>query len=81
MLSALSNQLFTNWHPMRWIALVIGILLGYNWLVNSVSFSGALSVFFLFQAITNTGCLAGQCAPETAVVENQIEDVDYEEIK
>ncbi len=81
MSSTLSKLLFTNWHPMRWAALVIGLTLGYNWLVNSASFSGALAIFFLFQAITNTGCLAGQCAPKTAVVDSKIEDVEYEEIK
>lgn len=81
MLSTLSKQLFTNWHPMRWVALAFGLMLGYNWLVNSAYLSGWLSIFFLFQAITNTGCLAGQCAPKAVTVDDQIEDVEYEEIK
>lgn len=81
MFSNLTEQLFTNWHPMRWIALIFGIALGYNWFVHNASLSGALSIFFLFQAVTNTGCLAGQCAPRTVAADDRIEDVEYEEIK
>lgn len=81
MFSNLTQQLFTNWHPMRWVALTFGIVLGYNWLVHNASLSGALSIFFLFQAVTNTGCMAGQCAPKAAPVSEDIEDVEFEEIK
>lgn len=59
------QQLWTNWHPMRWVALGISLLLGYNWIVNNAPISGMLSLFFLFQAVTNTGCIAGRCAVPT----------------
>jgi len=62
MLTKVKNQLFTNWHPMRWVALIFGTILFFNWLGNSAPVSGFLALFFLYQAITNTGCLAGQCA-------------------
>lgn len=81
MFSNLTNQIFTNWHPMRWAALAFGLVLGYNWLTHGAAFSGALSVFFLFQAVTNTGCMVGQCAPAIAGTEDQAEDVEYEEVK
>ncbi len=82
MFSKLTKQIFTNWHPMRLIALAFGLILGYNWLTQGAAVSGALSVFFLFQAVTNTGCMAGQCAPAVTGTEDQIiEDVEYEEIK
>lgn len=81
MFTNLSEQLFTNWHPMRWVALTFGLVLGYNWLVHSAALSGALSIFFLFQAVTNTGCMAGQCAPKAVDTDDQIEDVEYEEVK
>ncbi len=81
MFSNLSDQLFTNWHPMRWVALAFGLVLGYNWLMHSASLSGVLSIFFLFQAVTNTGCMAGQCAPRAVPSDDAVEDVEYEEIK
>jgi hypothetical protein len=55
---------------MRWVALAIGLFLGYNWLAESSPLLGFMSIFFLFQAITNTGCLAGQCAPATSATVN-----------
>ncbi len=51
----------SGWHPMRWVALILGLLLAINWLVNSAPVSGIISVFLLYQAVTNTGCIAGQC--------------------
>jgi hypothetical protein len=84
MIAAIKQQLFTNWHTMRWVALAFGLVLGTNWLINSAPISGFLALFFLFQAVTNTGCLAGQCAPAVPATENKqsnIEDVEYEEIK
>lgn len=61
-ISSFYQNLSTGWHPMRWVALALGLFLGYNWLVHSAALSGFLSVFFLWQAVTNTGCLAGSCA-------------------
>ena len=81
MFSNLSEQLFTNWHLRRWIILAFGLVLGYNWFVYNASISGVLSIFFLFQAVTNTGCMAGQCAPRAVASDEPIEDVQYEEIK
>lgn len=83
MLATVKNKLFTNWHTMRWVALGIGFVLGINWLTNSAPASGFLSLFFLYQAVTNTGCLAGQCMPvyEKAVDDDRPEYIEYEEIK
>lgn len=70
---------------MRWVALGVGILfvgMGiWHWDMVSVLIGG----FFLFQAVTNTGCLCGNCAvPAGATTESQnsnIEDVEFTEIK
>jgi len=61
-ISTFYQNLSSGWHPMRWVALGLGLFLGYNWLVNSAPVSGFLSIFFLWQAISNTGCIAGSCA-------------------
>lgn len=84
MTELIRNHLFQNWHTMRWVALVLGLLLGMNWLANSAPISGFLSLFFLFQAITNSGCMVGQCAP-SAPSNGSSRDLnrepDFEEIK
>jgi hypothetical protein len=49
-----------------------------NWLMNSAPVSGFLALFFLFQAVTNTGCLAGQCT--VPVNENHDNHIEYEEV-
>ena len=63
MLQQIKQKIFTNWHPMRWILLGMSGILGYNYFVYGASVSGVLALFLGFQAITNTGCLMGQCAP------------------
>ncbi len=81
MFTEFKEQLFSNWHPMRWVALTLAAILGYNWFVYSASVSGVLSLFFLFQAVTNTGCIAGQCGVPTGNYnEEDIDNIEYEEI-
>lgn len=63
MYQQLKRQIFSNWHPMRWLLLGMSIVLAYNYVVYGASVSGVLALFLGFQAITNTGCLMGQCAP------------------
>lgn len=80
----LKGQLLSNWYPMRWIMLILGIVLGYNYLVHGAAFSGLLSILILFQAITNTGCVLGRCTPDIPQYSNpdaSPEDVTFEEIK
>lgn len=80
----MKEQLFSNWYPMRWAMLIVGLVLGYNYLVNGATVSGLISLVILFQAITNSGCLLGQCKPS---VDHQndthsgMEEITFEEIK
>lgn len=62
MLASIKKLLLTNWHPMRWVALAVGLFLAVNALTAGEPALGLLSLFFLFQAVTNTGCMVGQCA-------------------
>ena len=81
MLTGFKEQLFSKWHPMRWFALTLAAILGYNWFVYSAPVSGFLSLFFLFQTVTNTGCLAGRCGVPTGNYnEEDIDNIEYEEI-
>lgn len=83
MLTAVKNQLFTNWHSMRWVSLGLGVILGFNWMVNSAPISGFLALFFIYQAVTNTGCLAGRCVPvqDDKGGSGLSENIEFKEIK
>jgi hypothetical protein len=50
-----------EWHPMRWTALIAGLLLIVHWLLNNDPVSGVFSMILLLQAFSGTGCLRGQC--------------------
>lgn len=81
MLKSLRENLLTNWHPLRWVALGIGLIAGYNWLVGGSALLGFMSLFFLFQAVTNTGCLGGHCSPALAKMsKNDTDEIEFEEI-
>ncbi len=69
---------------MRWVALGAGVLfVGMGaWHADFVSV--LIGGFFLFQAVTNTGCLCGNCAVPAGTTESgrsNIEDVEFTEIK
>lgn len=80
----MSQTLFNNWHPMRWVALFVGVLLFGMGAWHADIISVLLGSFFLFQAATNTGCLCGNCAVPARATEsdsNDIDDVEFTEIK
>lgn len=61
----MKQLLFTNWHAMRWIRLVIGLF----FIQQAIQFQhylfGFVAVFFLFQAVFNTGCGLNRCKVST----------------
>ena len=76
--------LFTGWHFMRWLRLVLGIVIGISAFQTHDNISGFVAAFFLFQAVTNTGCCGVSGCATTNVSEKQnatSSEVEYEEIK
>jgi hypothetical protein len=87
-MSTFKERLLTNWHLMRIVRLGIGTMMlvmgiqGKDWAM------GLFSVFFLYQAVTDTGCCGsrgcstpprrGMASPDQARITDTIE---YEEIK
>ena len=62
-LQYLLNTVFSNWHFMRWLRLGLGLYLVWQLFQRPDIFTGAVAAFFLFQAITDTGCCgAGGCS-------------------
>jgi hypothetical protein len=77
-------NLFSNWHAMRWVRLLFAIIIGVQAYMAADKMMGLLSGFFFFQALTNTGCCGvNACNTNTSSKKqsNDIEDVQYEEIK
>lgn len=79
----ITQMLFTGWNFMRRLRLGLGIFIAIQAIQTNDTLSGFIAAFFLFQAITNTGCCgaAGCKVPVTKRKPNKIEDVISEEIK
>jgi hypothetical protein len=62
-MNAMKQTLFSNWHVMRWLRLVVGIIAGIQAVQFHETILGFLSAFLLLQSLTSTGCCgADGCA-------------------
>jgi hypothetical protein len=61
----MKRLLLTNWHAMRWIRLVIGLVLIQQAVQYQQLIFGFMAAFFLFQAIFNNGCGLNGCEVST----------------
>ena len=77
------ETLFNNWNFMRFLRLGLGIYITVQAVETLSILSGVVAVFFLFQAITNTGCCGSNgCALPTKNNNSaKTEEVQFEEIK
>lgn len=76
-------NILANWHLGRALRLVFGIYAAYLGIFNQDYLSGAIGIFFLYQAFTNTGC-CGTNACSTSpnnVKQPETEYVEFEEIE
>lgn len=78
----LDKILYSNWNFMRLLRLGLGIFIGIQAIQNKDILAGFISAFFLFQAITNTGCcgVANCSIPEKKKSNNQDEIIEFEEV-
>ncbi|SMO54682.1 hypothetical protein [Gracilimonas mengyeensis] len=80
----IKNRLFTNWHTMRWVALAISVFFAAMGVLYQDVLTGFFSAFFLFQALTNTGCMVSQSCGVPAsrkTQESTHSEVEFSEIK
>lgn len=57
---------FTNWHLMRWLRLLFGIIFIVQAVQSADWLPGLIAAFFLITALTNTGCCGSNgCAVNT----------------
>lgn len=86
-MNSLKQRLFTNWHLVRIMRLGIGMMLLVAGIQNKDWAMGLFSLFFLYQAVTDTGCCGtkGYCPPAVKRNPNatsiQTDQIEYEEIK
>ena len=77
----MKTTLLTGWHLIRWVRLVFGIFIGIQAIQTHDIISGLLAGFFLYQAVTNTGCCGVSACAVSVSKPNKTEDVEFEEIK
>lgn len=77
------ETILQNWNFMRFLRLGLGIYIAYQAVETLSIFSGVVAVFFIFQAITNTGCCGsnGCAVPTKKSNAPKTEEVEFEEIK
>jgi hypothetical protein len=80
-METIKQTLFTGWHFMRWLRLVFGIFFVIQAIQMHNTLIGVVGGFFLFTAVTNTGCCgAGGCAtPVKKDITGEPEDITFEE--
>lgn len=68
---------------MRWLRLSLGLFIAAQAIESRDPISGIIAIFFIFQAVTNTGCCgANACAvPVSKNRSNNIEEIEFEELK
>lgn len=77
------QTLLTGWHFLRGLRLVLGFIFLMQAIELRDIITGLIATFFLFQAITNTGCCgANGCAvPINKTNLDDIQDITFEEVK
>ena len=87
-MNTIKQKLFTNWHAVRLFRLSIGVMMLVTGIQNNDWMVGLLSAFFLYQALTDTGCCGTKTcyAPKTrktaGVIGSELhETIRFEEIK
>lgn len=73
----------TPWNWMRWLRLILGIALIVSLIKNADKLAGLFGFIFLYQALFNVGCGAGNCtvpSKNSKPSKNTVE-IEFEEIK
>lgn len=78
-----TQTLLTGWNFMRGLRLVLGVIFLMQAIEMRDIITGLIATFFLYQAVTNTGCCgtAGCAVPMNKTNIDDVQDVDFEEIK
>jgi len=73
-MNKIATQIIQKWNVKRVLGLIIGLFLAIQAVIYKDAILGILSVFFLFQIVTNTGCFsANECS--IPVADNMNEEI------
>ena len=77
------ETLLTDWNFMRILRLGLGIYIAIQAVENQSMISAIFAVFFLFQALTNTGCCGSNGCAVPIKKNNSVktEEIEFEEVK
>ena len=77
------QTLLTGWNFMRGLRLVLGVIFLMQAIEMRDIITGLIATFFLFQAVTNTGCCGtnGCAVPVNKTKVDDIQDITFEEVK
>lgn len=77
------QTLILDWNFMRGLRLVLGIIFLMQAIEMRDIITGLIAIFFLFQAVTNTGCCGynGCAVPVNKTNVNNIQNLAIEEVK
>lgn len=77
------KRLLSGWHFMRVLRAGFGVLFAVQAVMMKDALVGFMSAFFLYQAITNTGCCGESCTPtyDNNHKKTGTGDITFDEIK
>ena len=82
MYNSIKYNLLNNWSLIRWIRLGISIFIIVQAIMMHDVLFGFLGSFFMYQALTNTGCCgANVCAPIERKSTGNLEEIEFSEVK
>jgi hypothetical protein len=73
----IKETLFSGWHFVRWLRLVLGIFIAMQAIETKDALSGLIAAFFLFQAVSNTGC----CGTDSCAINPQQKKLQENPVK
>ena len=77
-----TEKLLTGWDFMRVLRLMLGVYIGIQAILLADTLSGMISIFFLYQAVTNTGCCGVRgCAVPTQEQGQSTQEVTFQEVE
>lgn len=81
-MQTIKETIFTGWHFMRWLRLVLGAIFIVQAIQMHDILVGVIATFFILTAIANVGCCgARSCAPPLKdQVSDKNKEITFEEI-
>lgn len=82
MLETFKYNLFHNWTIIRIIRLILSVIIIVQAIQLHDALFGVLGFFFLYQAVSNTGCCTmNNCAAPTTANATDEKEIEFEEVK